>query len=67
MMRRIFASAQELQEVGALFPQLIHRALRGRFVWPPAQKPRAVAETLAGNMIVADLHNQLRRRRLPLV
>ena len=36
-----------------------------RLVRPPAQQPRAVAEAVAGEMVVADLDDELRLERLP--
>src|SRR5438094_5806148 len=45
---------------------LVHGALARRLVRTPAQELGAVAEPAAREMIVADLHHQLRRERLPL-
>jgi hypothetical protein len=40
--------------------ELIHLALGRRLVGPPSQQLGAVAETMAGDMIVADLDDQCR-------
>src|SRR5262249_20552390 len=58
--------AQELREICLLLRELVHGALARRFVGPPAQKFRSVAETVSGKMVVANLDHELRFQRLPL-
>ena len=57
---------QQLQQIRFLLRDLVHRALLGRLVRPPAYQPRAVAKAVAAEMVVADLHHELRLQRLPL-
>jgi hypothetical protein len=45
--------------------QLIEGALPRGFVGPPSQEPCAVAEAVAGEMIVLDLDHQPRLQRFP--
>ena len=70
-------SSQELEQIGTLLFQLVHRALRGRLVRTPAQEAGAVPKTILGGVIVANLHDRVgsrlqllqrivRRRRLSL-
>jgi len=46
--------------------QLVKPALPWGFIVPPPHKLRPVAETAAGEVIVLDLHDQLRLERNPV-
>src|SRR4051794_40616852 len=59
-------SDQQLHRIDRFLLQLIQRALPRRLVGPPAQDGGAVAETVAAEMIVADLDHQLGFQRAPL-
>src|ERR1700704_1464524 len=59
------APLQQLHQIPLLLLHLIHRALLRRFVGPPAQQARAVAETVAREVVVADLDHELRLERHP--
>ncbi len=53
-------SSQELEQIGTLLFQLVHRALRGRLVRTPAQEAGAVPKTILRGVIVTNLHDELR-------
>ena len=53
-------SSQELEQIGTLLFQLVHRALRWRLVRTPAQEAGAVPKTVLGGVIVTNLHDELR-------
>src|ERR1700754_2102878 len=57
--------SQQLHRIDGLLLQLIQRALPRRLVRAPAQDGGAVTKTVAAEMIVADLDNQLRLERTP--
>src|SRR5690349_5482828 len=46
--------------------QLLERALPRRLVLAPSNQRRAVAKSVAGHMVVADLDNELGPKRLPV-
>ena len=46
--------------------KLIHAALFWRFIRSPADKRRSVAEAIAGHLIISDLYDKLRPKRMPL-
>ena len=50
--------SEQTQQIGLLLRELIHLTLCGRFVWPPPKQLGAMAETIAGNMIVADFDDE---------
>ena len=58
-------SSQELEQVGTLLFQLVHRALRWRLVRTPAQEAGAVPKTVLGGVIVTNLYDELRFNGLP--
>ena len=58
-------SSQELEQIGTLLFQLVHRALRGRLVRTPAQEAGAVPKTILRGVIVTNLHDELRLNGLP--
>jgi hypothetical protein len=45
---------EQLQQIGALLSQLLHRALIGRFIWTSAEEFCAVAKTLFGHTAKPD-------------
>src|SRR6516162_1236780 len=63
---RLVSSFQQCHQIGFSLLDLIERALAGRFVGPPAHKPRPVPEALAGEMIVAHFDHERWSHRLPL-
>ena len=56
---------EQTQQIGLLLRKLIHLTLCGRFVWPPPEQLGAMAETIAGNMIVADFDDEHGLKRMP--
>jgi ferritin-like metal-binding protein YciE len=59
------ASVKKRHHIGFALPDLRQRALFGRLVGAPTQKPCAMAKALAAEMIVADFDHELRPQRLP--
>src|SRR5262249_52503415 len=57
---------QQLHQVRLLLLDLVQRALLRRLVGTPAHQPGTVAEAIAGKVVVADFHHELRLERLPL-
>src|ERR1700693_3651382 len=53
-------SPQQLHQIRLILPHLLHLALLRRLVRPPPQQPRPMPEAAAGEMVVADLDNELR-------
>jgi hypothetical protein len=57
--------SQQAKQIRLLLRELIHRTLGGRFVGPPPKQLGAMAETIAGDMIVADFDDEGRLKRMP--
>src|SRR5581483_12102969 len=64
--QRGWSGGEQLHRIGGLLLQLLEGALLRRLVRAPAQDGCAVAEALAGEMVVADFDHELRFQRTPL-
>ena len=57
--------SQQAKQIRLLLRELIHRTLCGRFVGSPPKQLGAMAETIAGDMIVADFDDEYGLKRMP--
>jgi hypothetical protein len=58
---------EEAEQIGFFLRELIHLTLLRRLVGPPAEQFRAMAETIARDMIVANFDDEFRLERVPEV
>src|SRR6476620_1115004 len=56
---------EEAEQIGFFLRELIHLTLPRRLVGPPAEQFRAMAETIARDMIIANFDNEFRLERVP--
>ena len=57
--------SEQTQQIRLFLRELIQFALCGRFVGPPPQQLGAMAETIAGDVIVADFDDECGLKRMP--
>ena len=58
---------EQLEEVGRFLRKLVHRALSGRFVRPPAEQFRPVPKAIPGDVVVLNFDDELGFQGLPSV
>ena len=56
---------EEAEQIGFSLRELIHLTLLRRLVGPPAEQFRAMAETIARHMIIANFDDEFRLEGVP--